>query len=443
MTKQIKIRCECGSPRYCSRMLRLAALIVAWSVIQPAVAQVGLPQLPSVPLPSVRTPASPILDRLNVNDLRNTRLLEVRGLLRQHRDVIEADPRGAPIVRGEVVAISPDDAAISRVVEAGFDVLRTESLDDLAIRIVVLAVPEGVSTSRALQRVRKLDPAGQYDYNHVYLRSGETTAAASESNAKANVPSTVAMRSPGAAIVTRPTLGLIDGGVQKTLPVFSNAEVTTLGCDDGALVPSAHGTAVASLLMGVAAGAKLFAIDVYCGQPTGGSAVAIARAFAVLASENVPVVNVSLVGPRNALLEAAIRAALVRGQIVVAAVGNDGPNAPPLYPAAYAGVVGVTGIDARQRALVEAVRGDQVWFAARGADANAAALDGGTAVVRGTSFAAPIVAGLLATHLASPDPVAARAALLALEATAIDLGPSGRDRTYGVGAVGEPRAENK
>ena len=44
--------------------------------------------------------------------------------------------------------------------------------------------------------------------------------------------------------------------------------------------------------------------------------------------------NISLVGPRNALIERAVSAAQRRGVILVAAVGNDGPAAPPLYPAA-------------------------------------------------------------------------------------------------------------
>ena len=63
---------------------------------------------------------------------------------------------------------------------------------------------------------------------------------------------------------------------------------------------------------------------------------------------------------------------VARGCLVVAAVGNDGPAARPLYPAAWPGVVGVTGVDARGRVLAEAERGVQVKFAAPGADMVAA-----------------------------------------------------------------------
>jgi subtilisin family serine protease len=129
-------------------------------------------------------------------------------------------------------------------------------------------------------------------------------------------------------------------------------------------------------------------------------------------------------------------AALVkRGHLLVAAVGNDGPAAPPLYPASYPGVIGVTAVDARRRILPEAGRGAQVAFAAPGADMVAADMAGGYTAVRGTSFAAPLVAGLLATRLRSPDRKAAQRAVAELAATALDLGEPGRDPVYGYGLV--------
>src|SRR4029077_8983492 len=102
-------------------------------------------------------------------------------------------------------------------------------------------------------------------------------------------------------------------------------------------------------------------------------------------------------------LEAVVQHVITGGHIVVAAVGNDGPAAPPLYPAAWPGVVGVTGVDDGNRVLVEAQRGPQVKFAAPGAKMAAAKRPSGYTLVRGTSFAAPIVAGLLALRLSEPD----------------------------------------
>jgi subtilisin family serine protease len=183
-------------------------------------------------------------------------------------------------------------------------------------------------------------------------------------------------------------------------------------------------------------GAALYAADVYCGRASGGAVDALLGAFDWLVRERVPVINVSLVGPKNAMLQAVIAKVIAAGFVIVAAVGNDGPAAAPLYPASYPNVVGVTAVDAKHRVLIEAARGPQVMFAAIGADTAAAGAGTGYVAVRGTSFASPIVAALLAGQVSQPDPIQVKEALTALEKQAIDLGTAGRDLTYGFGLVG-------
>jgi subtilisin family serine protease len=238
-------------------------------------------------------------------------------------------------------------------------------------------------------------------------------------------------------------VGLIDSGVDATHPVFAASTIIQEGCN-GNPVAAAHGTAVASLIVGdsgefrgAAARATLYAADVYCGLSSGGSIDAILGALGWMARERVPVVNLSLVGPPNTLLENVTRAMMARGHLLVAAVGNDGPAARPLYPAAYPGVIGVTGVDERRRVLLEACRGPQVDFAAPGSAMVAAGPDSTFSAVRGTSFAAPIVSALLASRLSTPDSTEAAAATRGLAASATDLGSSGRDHIYGDGLVGE------
>jgi subtilisin family serine protease len=181
----------------------------------------------------------------------------------------------------------------------------------------------------------------------------------------------------------------------------------------------------------------LLAADVYCDQATGGAVDDIVQAIAWLARERVAVINISLVGPPNRALEHAVQALIKRGHLLVAAVGNDGPAAPPLYPASYAGVVGVTGVLPSRRVLPEAAQGSQVMFAAPGAELAVARTGGGYLSARGTSYAAPLVAGLLAEWLSTPEPAAAVAALARLADAAQDLGAAGRDPVYGLGLVGE------
>ncbi len=403
-----------------------------------AVGQLPQVQVPPVQVPPVQIPAGPDARRaLNgtVEQLAGARALRVEQLVRSHRAELDRDPRGELVVRAQVVGIDVSEAALARAQQANFLVLRTEALPDLGVKITVLQTPPGMSASRGLKKLRKLDPEGTYDFNHVYLESAESMTGAIPQARAVDAPAT-----GGGAV----RVGLIDGGIDANHVSLRANVVHAVGCD-GAPVPSAHGTAVASLLagtsgsfQGAAPGAELFAVDVYCGRPTGGAVDSVAAAFGWMARYRVAVVNVSLVGPRNALLERVVASLVSRGHLIVAAVGNDGPAAPPLYPAAYDGVVAVTAVDARHRVLLEACRGKHLDLAALGADIFAAAegQPDGFASVRGTSFASPIVAGLLAKTLPTPDAAARTKAVEALMGGAQDLGPRGRDDIYGAGLVG-------
>lgn len=415
-----------------NRLFRIVGVVIAAGAAAAAIAQVTLPGTPLPRLPPVTEPVTETL-RTATSALADARKLQVRELLRRERGTVEADPDGQPILRRQVGALSPSDEALDRARGAGFSVLRTENLWGLGLTLVVLQAPDGLSTRRALKKLRELDPQGQYDFNHLYMGSGP------QGKATTGIP-------PAPAVDTAPStagarIGLIDSGVDGAHPVLAGVTIVRQGCD-GALFPAAHGTAVASLLVGqgenfesVIPGATLHASDIFCGHG-GGSLSLLAVALDWMAREKVPVVNISLVGAKSVLLTGLVRAMTARGFLLVAAVGNDGPTAPPLYPAAYPDVVGVTGVDGNRRVLPEACRGEQVDFAAAGAGFEAAAVGGGFDEMRGTSFATPIVAGLLARSLQAPDPAGAREALAALESSAVDIGNNGTDPSYGKGLVG-------
>jgi len=414
------------------RLRWIGTLVIAAAATLPASAQVSLPQLPLPGLPPVADPVPGTLRTANAT-LAQARKLRVRELLRTERETVETDPDGQPILRRQVGALSPTPAALERARAAGFTVLRAEPLAGLGLEFVVLQAPDGLSTRRALAKLRELDPDGQYDYHHLYLESGAASpdAPAAASPSPAGPPTAPA----GARI------GLIDSGVDASHPVFSGTTIVRHGCD-GAVHPAAHGTAVASLLVGqaddfesVLPGAALYASDIFCSHAAASLGL-LAVGLDWMARENVAVVNISLVGAKSILLTGLVRAMTKRGFLLVAAVGNDGPTAPPLFPAAYPDVVGVTGVDARHRVLPEACRGEQVDFAAVGAGISAAAAGGGYEEVRGTSFATPIVAALLARSHHAPDPAHAAEALAGLEAAAIDIGNNGVDPSYGKGLLG-------
>lgn len=399
----------------------LTSMLLLAAAAQAQLRLPGLP-LPGLPLQSVTQTVTQI-DSPGINTLRRT---TVERLLRDHRKTIAADPDGNPIVRSEVLATGMSEQARESATQHGFVVMRVEQLGAVGVELVVLQAPSGLSTAKALRALREADPDGTYDYDHLYQSSG--------------VAQTPPATTPASAItansLTPTRIGLIDSGVDVTHPAFARTSIHTWGCD-GAKLPDPHGTAVASLLV-THRPAQIFAADVYCNAATGGSIGEILAALDWLLEQRIAVINISLVGPKNRLLELVIASATARGYLLVAAVGNDGPASAPLYPAAYPGVVGVTAVDAHHRVLLEAVHGPQVMFAAQGADLKAASGQGGASAVRGTSFAAPEVAALAAQLLVIPDRQAAEHALASMIAQAVDLGPQGKDFTYGYGFLALP-----
>lgn len=331
-------------------------------------------------------------------ELRKMRLQE---LIRQNRDALEADDRGQPARRGVLIVVDPDPASLQLAARAGFAVAGQDVEPALGMRVVRLAIPPRMNVREAIRRVRAAAPSLQVDYDHVFEPAGGSL-----------LPLTAALASVAGAGNGR-AVGMIDGGVASH-PSLAGGAIEQNGFA-GSPKPTGHGTAVASLLVGsqgpfrgAANGAKLYVADVYGGSRAAGSASAIVPALGWLVSRRVQVINISLVGPQNAVVARAIDAVQRRGIRVVAAVGNDGPAAPPQYPASYAGVVAVTAVDARGRALPEAGKATHLDFAAPGADMAAALPGQGYARVRGTSFAAPLATARL-LFAGSPDRLAAEA----------------------------------
>jgi subtilisin family serine protease len=300
------------------------------------------------------------------------------------------------------------------------------------MRIIVLGVPAGMSAIDALNTLRTADPDGTYEFNHIYDPSASELNATSEPSA----PATIVNSPRGQGF----TIGVIDSGVDETHPSLRQARIITANMvHEGAGPPTAHGTAVASLLVGsgVIGGAvpeaTLYLADVFGGVATGGAAETIIRGLSWLARQNVPVINVNLVGPNNRLLEAAIDAVSARGILVVAAVGNTGPASPVGFPAAYDNVIAVTSVDQNKSIQVDANRGPEVEFSAYGVDVIVAALSGGYGRATGTSFAAPLVAARFAIEIGRPAPQRVAQTRRALQYEALDLGVPGRDPVYGYG----------
>jgi hypothetical protein len=378
-----------------------ANLPVAGPVLQSLLSQPGARQAISPTLDSVGGVTETIA-RSGAATLLELRRLRLEELVRTNRQTVERDANGLPVRRGIVAVLDPDLAGLQAALRAGFRIAADQPNPELGVRVVSLAVPNGKSARGGLKLLAKVAPQLQADYDHLYEPAGGALA-----------PLTAALAASAAPGGQR-IVGMIDGGVASH-PSLAGARLEQNGFA-GSPQPTGHGTAVASLLVGnqdpfrgAATGAQLYVADVYGGSHAAGSATAIVRALGWLSGHHAQVINISLVGPPNKLVQRAIQIVQARGAQVVAAVGNDGPAAPPQYPAAYPGVIAVTAVDAGGRALPEAGRAAHLDVAAPGADMAAALPGQGYTRVRGTSFAAPLVAARVAA-LGDPARLAGEAA---------------------------------
>ncbi|MBD8872600.1 S8 family serine peptidase [Rhodanobacter sp. DHB23] len=409
--------------RACALSIPLLAIALALGGSAPAQAQLLGPlqqRLPNLPLPTAPpTTALPGVGLQDVDDLLRRPLalglkVQVDALLRKEPQRVTVDPAGAPILRGEFLAMGMSDAQLDAVQAQGFTVDRQASTDAmLGLDLAVLHDTRGRSTRKAMRMLQRAAPDATLAYQHLYLPAGgsDTVPAASASSSLPAAPAR--------------DVGMIDGGIDPADPALAHAHIEAHGCSTPAA--SRHGTAVAARLV---AGDTdtLHAADLWCGDEVGGATSRLVDALAWMDRERVTVVNISLVGPDNPVLARAVQAMIARGHVLVSAAGNDGPAAPPLFPAAYPGVIGVGAVDAHGRVLPESASGRQVAFCALGV------VGSGRDMLRGTSFAAPIVARKAAHVLDAPQPGAAAQVVQSLigEARALDARGDGSRCGHGL-----------
>lgn len=248
----------------------------------------------------------------------------------------------------------------------------------------------------------------------------------------------------------RVRVAVIDSGADIGHPELKGVVAGSFDALGGKASPHAHGTAMAGAILaqaqlqGVAPAARLLAARAFSGSGTPGAASG--TSFHILASldwaaqQGARVVNLSFAGPQDRLLSQALAGAKAKGMVAVAAVGNGGPKAAPLYPGADPNVIAVTATDAEDKAFADANRGEHVALAAPGVDVLAAEPEGRYAFSSGTSIAAAHVSGLVALILEKRPDLDLDGVRRLLMETARDLGPKGRDPVFGAGRIDPAKA---
>jgi minor extracellular protease Epr len=242
---------------------------------------------------------------------------------------------------------------------------------------------------------------------------------------------------------------MIDSAIDKTHRAFSNAKINVKSfLANGLSSPSLHGSTVASVLIGNTAAltpllpkATLYSAEVFYRQyefPQGATLSAMIEALNWMLEQKVDVINMSLAGLDNRILERVISAASDKGAFIVAAAGNEGLAAATAYPAGDESVIAVSAFDTQHQAYRWSNRGDYIDYSALGVNVLSAQPQQSLGKESGTSMAASVVSAalvcLLAGHTAYNKPN--RAAVLSnLLDQAVDLGPKGTDPIFGKGGI--------
>ena len=324
--------------------------------------------------------------------------------------------------------------------EEGYLFDRVSELEGLGFLLAEVAAPASFDLSATRAGIYEVigGDRADVDLNHLY-----TAGVPTDESRLAGLPPRELLTLPNDLSDLTLRIGIIDSSVDQAHVAFSQSSITTRRFVDNETPPDFHGTAIASIIasndpsaLGLAPRAELFAAEVFdqtAEQGAFASTVSLIKALNWLVTQEVSVVNISLAGPPNRLLETALARVRERGVLAIAAAGNGGPMAQPMYPAAYPQVVAVTATDEQGRAFRLANRGEYVDIAAPGVNIRHAQAGGGYAASSGTSYAVPFVTVAAARLMQSNSEPTAM--LDALYAGTLDIGAPGRDQIYGYGQL--------
>ncbi len=208
-----------------------------------------------------------------------------------------------------------------------------------------------------------------------------------------------------------------------------------------------HGTHCAGIVValnndigvvGVAPGARLHAVKVLNDSGFGNTSDII-QGLEWCAANHMHVASMSLGGGGTTSLKNACEAAFAAGVVLVAAAGNY--SGPVSAPASYSSVIAVSATDSQDKLASFSNFGPEIALAAPGVRVYSTYKNGSYAYLSGTSMACPHVTGVAALVWAA-GAASNTAVRETLTSTGEDLGPAGKDNSFGYGLVDAEKAAN-
>ncbi len=409
------------------------------------------------PVTEARTPVTPPVAPRPMPDIQREPVL-VEGIVQ---------PRGRPLMTLGRPALLDAERRLNQIValvepagatpadltgDYGLELVSESQLAMMDARLLLLQVPQGtdvdtmVGTLIGDSRVIAAQP------NYVFEVQQDDTGTGALRDLQ-YAPRRMALAD--AHTITRganTTIAVIDTGIDLDHAEFTACNISTFDAvGKPSEAPEPHGTAIAGLIgantgmMGVAPEANLLAVRAFSQSPDGrflSDTHTIAQAVDWAIGHKAGILNMSFAGPADPLILKMLDG-LPGNVLVVAAAGNNGPDAAPAYPAAHPNAIAVTATDSRDALYSNANRGIYVSVAAPGVDVIAPSPGNGYDMSSGTSIATAHLSGIIALML-SQAPDLTRAEIVdMIGATATDAGPPGPDPEFGAGLVNAFKATQR
>jgi len=337
------------------------------------------------------------------------------------------------VVNTQVNAVDLEQQAA----EWGYSLKTKEKLEGLDMYIMTFRCPPGIDPHNAVVELERLQADSTVGVNHKYDLQLENTVFSMPKTGYAD--SLISW--PETGCDAHLPIGIIDGGISPNFLRRHKERIVYKSFIKGTPPKAAtdHGSAIASILVEPnRLGEGRYYIAAVVSEDEKGQTFSgllpMLKALDWMVRKDVKVVNVSLAGPNNPTLEKAIKRASDKGVIIVAAVGNDGKNAAPRYPAAFESVIAATAVNKDGKIYENAVRGSHVDFAAPGVRIYIPELGEGQ-FVSGTSIAAPFVTAMIASHSQNGKNLSVYEITKYLSNSSVDLGANGKDPIYGLGLI--------
>ncbi len=348
-----------------------------------------------------------------------------------------------------ILIADPSPALVRSLSGKGFRTESTERLEALNLSLTIVLPPRQVSAARAIRDLESAFPDALMALDDPFRPADDGQSRRSEGPAH-DVLSAIDWPPDDSAAGAGMRVGIIDSALDSAHPALRNASIVERSFTSGKApaTDTAHGTAIASMLVGdsndrsvsgLLRGAHLHYASIFqiSGRGAKASSADFLRAIDWMLKSGVTVINASITSPnRNPVVLYAMSMLEHKQAIVVAAAGNGGPSAPPVYPAAIDSAFAVTAVSTEGYAYPYANVGAYIDISAPGIDLPTTSRK----VTSGTSLAVPFVTAAVArmVHLCGLSPKAAQSNL---QAHARDLGARGWDSHFGWGLLQAPRCD--